>query len=151
MGGDHAPVAFDPGPGLALAARPVGARALELGVGGGEVAPESGDHRVRQAALRRAADPADAERLDRLYPVQVLAWAVADDVRALPEKRVERGQVVGHQRRLVTGEGRLHLDQDLRVINLHGSTIAAWERPAASSSAAARRARSSRQGGATSW
>src|SRR3546814_9529744 len=71
---------------------------LEFGVGGCEIRPETGDDRFQQAARRRSADPRRPERLDRRDTVEILAGADPHGELRRPEQRVERVDVIGHQR-----------------------------------------------------
>src|SRR3954447_5070902 len=89
MGRDDAPAFRQADPGLALASKGVGALAVELGIGRGEVHPVGRYHRTAQRTRQTGRRPRGAERLDLRIAVQVLAGAVAQGTAVVPEQRIE--------------------------------------------------------------
>src|SRR5262249_46693120 len=71
------------------------------------------------AADDEAGIAARAEGGDLVVAVELLADAVAQRVRALPEQLVERGDVVAVERLLVALEGRRHFGDHRRDVDLH--------------------------------
>src|SRR5262245_27186852 len=102
-------------PGVALAAGARTAVAPDLAVGGAEVMAVGDDPELQKIAIDdEARVAAGTEGGDLVVAVELLADAVTQGVRALPEQLVERGDVVGVQRLLVAVEGLGHLGHDRR-------------------------------------
>src|SRR3954451_18644128 len=76
----HAPALRRAHPGLALPAGAVAADAAELDVGGGDIAPEGGDHGLEHVTLQALCRAASTEAGDGVEAVQVLVDAVAQRV-----------------------------------------------------------------------
>ena len=71
------------------------------------------------AAHDEAGITAGTEGGDLVITVELLADAVAQGVRAVPEQLVERRDVVAVERFFVAVEGSRHLGHDRRDIDLH--------------------------------
>ena len=120
VGGDDAPALGRTHPGVALPAGAVAAMAAELAVGGAEVAAVGDDPDLQQVAVEHETGiAAGAEGGDLVVAVELLADAVAQGVRALPEQLVEHGDVVAVQRLLVALEGGGHLGHDFGDVDFH--------------------------------
>ena len=156
MRGDDEPAVGKAHPGLHLAADLAGRGvAVEQRRGHREVAAVGRDHGARQRARQADRRARGAEGLDFRVAVEILAAAVADGARIVAKDRVERGDVVGHQRLLVALERRLDFGDDLRPVDLHSFLpdrqffgLGAAATPACSSACAMRSATSSRHGAA---
>src|ERR1700730_12907653 len=95
------PALVGPYPSLTLPSGRRRACALEFDVRRGEVPPVGGDHRLYKIAGQIGGWPAAAKGGDLVGAIEILGRAVAQGVRALPEQRVEFGDVVGDKRTLV--------------------------------------------------
>src|SRR5262249_33171100 len=107
-------------PGLALPADPVGAGRDVLGRGDADVTPEGDDALVAQGAALVDGAAAFSELGDRGVAIEPLRLtrAVAQRERAVPEERVERGDVVADEGALVGFERLRQLGDDFRDIDL---------------------------------
>src|SRR5436190_17650448 len=115
-------------PGVTLAADPGLAVAAELAVGGAEIVAVGDDPELEQIAVHHEAGiAAGPEGGDLVVAVELLADAVAQRVRAVPEQLVEGRDVVGVERLLIAIEGRRHLGDDRRDVDFHGSPQAGVE------------------------
>ena len=72
-----------------------------------------------RSRARLAGEPPGAEGGDLVIAVQILGRAVAQGVRALPEQRVELGDVVGDERALVARERLLDLGDHFGNVDVH--------------------------------
>jgi hypothetical protein len=118
MGGHHPPPLGEPHPALHLAAdparRPV---APEQGRGHREVGAVGRDDRLLQFARKAGGRAPRAKRRDGLVAVKILSRAVADGLRRVEEKAVERFDVVGDQGPLVGSKMRFDFGDDGGIID----------------------------------
>jgi hypothetical protein len=118
MGGHDPPPLGEPHPALHLAAdlawRPV---AAEQRRGDREVGAEGRDDGPLQLARKAGGGARRAKRLDRLMAVEIFCRAVADGLRRIQEKAIERFDVVGDQRPFVRVELRFELGYDGGIID----------------------------------
>src|ERR1700730_4743908 len=121
MGCDDVPSVVETSPGLLL---PTGFAfhgvAVEEGGGGGEIAAERCDDGSRNDPRQAGGGTGGTERADFIPSVKDLTDAVTDRVGTVPEQRLERIDIVGHQRGFVTGEGGFDLCFDLGQVDVHG-------------------------------
>src|SRR3546814_4274983 len=82
--------------------------------------------------------------MDRRDTVEILAGADPHGELRRPEQRVERVDVIGHQRMFIGLERRGDGGQCFRVVDQHGEPAWIWTIPARSRCAAACSARASR-------
>src|SRR3546814_12262175 len=92
----------------------------------------SSDLRFQQAARRRSADPRRPERLDRRDTVEILAGADPHGELRRPEQRVERVDVIGHQRMFIGLERRGDGVLCFWDVAPHGELAWLWTIPARS-------------------
>src|SRR5262249_4769109 len=126
---DDPPAVIGPEPHLALPAGRRPSYALEFGVGGGEVLPIGGDHRLYQIAGQVDGRAPGAKSGDLVIAVEILGRAVAERVPALPEQSVEFDDVVCNQRALIAGERPLDLGDHFGNVDLdhRPGTSAEWD------------------------
>src|SRR5665213_971202 len=123
MRGDDTPAFRETYPGLHLAADLAGKRrAIVQRRSNGEVAAVGADDGLRQGTRQACRRPRGAERHDLCVAVKILPAAVADGARIVVKQRIEGDDVVRYQRFLVTIECGSNFGDDLRQVDLHGSS-----------------------------
>ena len=128
MGRDDLPTLGTAHPGLHLPADLAGqAVAIEQGRRDRGVAAIGRDRGPRGLAHQPGRRARGAERRDLVVAVEIFADAIAQRARILAEQLIEHGDVIRHQRLLVTLELRRNLGQHVRQVDLHRSN-SPWRR-----------------------
>src|SRR5258708_4861816 len=89
VGGDDAPAAGEPDPGLALASDTAGSGvALEQRAGRCQIPPEGRDHRSPQVSRQSERRSGAPKRTNLVHAVEILRYPISHRLRIVPEQRL---------------------------------------------------------------